>query len=64
MLDVAGNGRFARNVFEQAQGLASRRLFSEDLSRLTDDQLMQLSTEDIMGAVANILKGFGLANVA
>ena len=64
VLDVAGNGRFARNVFEQAQGLASRRMFSEDLSQLTDDQLMQLSTEDIMGAVANILKGFGLANVA
>lgn len=55
---------FARNVFEQAQGLASRRLFSEDLSTLSDEQLMQLSTEDVMGAVANILKGFGLANVA
>lgn len=64
VLDVAGNGRFARNVFEQAQGLASRRLFSEDLSALTDEQLMQLSAEDVMGAVANILKGFGLANVA
>lgn len=64
VLDVAGNGRFARNVFEQAQGLASRRLFSEDLSQLSDEQLMQLSAEDVMGAVANILKGFGLANVA
>jgi type VII secretion ATPase EccA len=64
VLDVAGNGRFARNVFEQAQGLASRRLFSEDLSGLTDEQLMQLSHADILGAAANILKGFGLANVA
>ena len=64
VLDVAGNGRFARNVFEQAQGLASRRLFSEDLSDLTDEQLMQLSHADILGAAANILKGFGLANVA
>jgi type VII secretion ATPase EccA len=64
VLDVAGNGRFARNVFEQAQGLASRRLFSADLSELTDEQLMQLSSEDILGAMSNILKGFGLANVA
>ena len=41
-----------------------RRLLSEDLSTLTDEQLMQLSAEDVMGAVANILKGFGMANVA
>jgi len=64
VLDVAGNGRFARNVFEQAQGLASRRLLSVELAELTDDQLMQLSSEDILGAMSNILKGFGLANVA
>lgn len=63
VLDVAGNGRFARNVYEQAQGLASRRLFSADLSELTDEQLMQLSADDIVGAMGNILKGFGLANV-
>lgn len=63
VLDVAGNGRFARNVFEQAQGLASRRLFSADLTTLTDEELLQLSGEDILGAMSAILKGFGLANV-
>ena len=64
VLDVAGNGRFARNVFEQAQGMASRRLFSAELSELTDEQLMQLSSEDVLSAMGSILKGFGLANVA
>lgn len=64
VLDVAGNGRFARNVFEQAQGLASRRMFAEDLSQFSDEQLAQLSEADITGAMADILKGFGLANIA
>lgn len=64
VLDVAGNGRFARNVFEQAQGRASRRLFTEDLAQLTDQQLMELSCDDVLGAMSSILKGFGLAIVA
>lgn len=66
VLDVAGNGRFARNVFEQAQGLASRRLMAAGtgLSTLTDEQLTQLTAEDVLGAMSNILKGFGMVNVA
>lgn len=65
VLDVAGNGRFARNVFEQAQGLASRRLMSggADLSTLTDEQFQQLASEDVLGATGNILKGFGITSV-
>ena len=35
-----------------------------DLSSLTDEQFLQLSSEDILGAAANILKGFGITNVA
>jgi hypothetical protein len=66
VLDVAGNGRFARNVFEQAQGLSSRRLMSggADLSSLTNEQFLELTAEDILGASASILKGFGITNVA
>jgi len=64
ILDIAGNGRFARNVFEQAQGLASRRILTADLSTLTDEQLLQLSGEDILGAMSKILKSFGITNVA
>lgn len=65
VLDVAGNGRFARNVFEQAQGLSSRRLMSggADLSTLTNEQFLELNAEDIMGAAANILKGFGITHI-
>lgn len=66
VLDVAGNGRFARNVFEQAQGLSSRRIMSGGaaLSSLSDEQFLQLSSEDILNAMGNILKGFGIVNVA
>ncbi|MFA5707537.1 AAA family ATPase [Mycolicibacterium sp.] len=66
VLDVAGNGRFARNVFEQAQGLSSRRLMADgaSLASLTDEQFLQLSSEDVLGAAANILKGFGITHVA
>lgn len=65
VLDVAGNGRFARNVFEQAQGFASRRLTRGgiDLSSLTDDEFLRLSAEDVLGAAANILKRFGIVNI-
>lgn len=51
VLDVAGNGRFARNVFEQAQGLSSRRLMTggADLAELSDEQFLQLQAEDILG---------------
>lgn len=65
VLDVAGNARFARNVFEQAQGLSSRRLMAgSDLSSLSDEQFLQLTSEDVLGAMASILKGFGLVSVA
>lgn len=66
VLDVAGNGRFARNVFEQAQGLSSRRLMSGgvNLESMSDEQFLQLQAEDILGATANILKGFGITHVA
>ncbi len=66
VLDVAGNGRFARNVFEQAQGLSSRRLMrgGGQLTALTDEQFLQLQSEDVLGAASNILKGFGITNVA
>lgn len=65
VLDVAGNGRFARNVFEQAQELASKRLISggSDLSSLSDEEFMYLAGDDVLGAMANILKGFGINNV-
>ena len=66
VLDVAGNGRFARNVFEQAQGLSSRRLMSSgvDLATLTNEQFLELTADDVLGASASILRGFGITNVA
>ncbi|KXO90606.1 Type VII secretion system protein EccA1 (plasmid) [Tsukamurella tyrosinosolvens] len=65
VLDNAGNGRFARNVFEQAQGLAAKRLMRSggDLSALSDAELMQLSAEDIHGAMAQILAGYSITHL-
>lgn len=63
ILDEAGNARFARNVFEQAQGLASVRLFSADLSAVSTADLLSLTAEDITGAMAGILDNYGLQGV-
>lgn len=65
VLDVAGNGRFARNVFEQAQDAASQRMMSGDvdMSSLSDEQFMALTAEDVLGTMGTILQGFGFTNV-
>ncbi|MFZ2238071.1 MAG: AAA family ATPase [Gordonia amarae] len=65
VLDVAGNGRFARNVFEQAQEAQSHRMTSGDIdmTTLTDEELTALSCEDVLGAMADILHGFGITNL-
>ncbi len=65
VLDVAGNGRFARNVFQQADDHAGQRMENAgvDLEHLSGDDFATLTTEDVLGAMSNILKGFGI-NVA
>lgn len=60
ILDEAGNARFSRNVFEQAQGLASVRLFSADLSAMSTEDLLRISFDDITGAITGILDNYGL----
>lgn len=65
VLDVAGNGRFARNVFEHAQVLASQRLKRSgvDISTLSDEEFETITADDVLGAMAGILKGFGIVNI-
>jgi len=63
-LDVVGNARFARGVFEQAQGLASSRLLTaDDLSQLTNDELTTLTADDVTNAAGHLIHAAGLDSV-
>lgn len=60
LIDRLGNIRFVRNVVEQAEHLAAQRLYTvEDLSTISDEELVQLTAQDVTEAVRNITKMFG-----
>lgn len=60
-LDIAGNIRLCRNVVEQAQGVACRRLAaSADLAALPDEEFNRITAEDVTTAFSNIARGFGI----
>lgn len=63
VLDVAGNGRFARNVFQQADDMAGQRMENAgaDLEQLSEAEFSTLTAEDVLGAMGDILKGFGIS---
>lgn len=65
VLDVAGNGRFARNVFQQADDRAGLRMehAGVDLEQLSGEEFATLTADDVLGAMGDILKGFGI-NIA
>ncbi|KXO92987.1 Type VII secretion system protein EccCa1 (plasmid) [Tsukamurella tyrosinosolvens] len=61
LIDVAGNLRFVRNVYEVALGVAAQRLStSEDLSALSDAEMLLVTEDDVSAAVCRVLSGFGL----
>ena len=51
-----GNGRFARNLVEQAQLAQAVRLSKCDLGRLSGDELLTLTGEDFAEVSANTIK--------
>lgn len=60
MLDVAGNGRFVRNVVELAEEFRSERLQETNLRALSDDELLALTPADIGPAMdKELIKHFG-----
>ena len=62
-LDIAGNGRFVRNVVEKSEEEREFRLdHSEHAStgEFTDEELMTITTEDVRNSVAPLLQGLGL----
>ena len=63
-LDIAGNGRFVRNVVEKSEEEREFRLdHSEhaETGEFTDEELMTISTEDVRNSVAPLLQGLGLS---
>ncbi|GFG74007.1 type VII secretion AAA-ATPase EccA [Mycobacterium botniense] len=62
-LDIAGNGRFVRNVVEKSEEEREFRLdHSEhaETGEFTDEELMTITAEDVANAVEPLLRGLGL----
>lgn len=62
-LDIAGNGRFVRNVVERSEEEREFRLdHSESVGAagFTDEELMSITAADVRAAVLPLLRGLGL----
>ncbi|GAA1481234.1 type VII secretion system ESX-1 AAA family ATPase EccA1 [Gordonia sinesedis] len=56
--DLAGNGRFIRNIVEAAEEEREFRLAAtEDLTALSPDELMRIEAADVTAALSNVLSG-------
>ena len=60
-LDVAGNGRFVRNLVERSEEEREYRLDHSDAEDFTDDELMTITATDVNNSVAPQLRGLGLS---
>ena len=66
-LDIAGNGRFVRNVVEKSEEEREFRLdHSEhaETGEFTDEELMTITAEDVRNSVEPLLQGLGLQEPA
>ncbi|OBY32072.1 type VII secretion AAA-ATPase EccA [Mycolicibacter kumamotonensis] len=62
-LDIAGNGRFVRNLVERSEEEREFRLDHSEQSGtgvFTDEELMTITTEDVRNSVTPLLRGLGL----
>ncbi len=46
-LDIAGNGRFVRNLVERSEEEREYRLDHSDAEDFTDDELMTITDQDV-----------------
>jgi hypothetical protein len=60
-LDIAGNGRFVRNLVERSEEEREYRLDHSDSDDFTDDDLMTITAEDVNSSAAPLLRGLGLS---
>lgn len=59
-LDIAGNGRFVRNLVERSEEEREYRLDHSDTEEFTDDELMTITDEDVTKSAIPLLRGLGL----
>ncbi len=63
-LDIAGNGRFVRNVVERSEEEREFRLDHSEQAgtgEFTDEELMTITAQDVGNTVAPLLRGLGLS---
>ena len=60
-LDIAGNGRFVRNVVERSEEEREFRLDHLGAPDFTDEELMTITAGDVAHTVEPLLRGLGLA---
>lgn len=62
-LDIAGNGRFVRNMVEKSEEEREYRLDHSEQAgtgEFTDEELMAITADDVGNTVAPLLRGLGL----
>jgi SpoVK/Ycf46/Vps4 family AAA+-type ATPase len=59
-LDIAGNGRFVRNLVERSEEEREYRLDHSDVDDFTDEELMTITADDVRSSAVPLLKGLGL----
>jgi type VII secretion ATPase EccA len=59
-LDIAGNGRFVRNLVERSEEEREYRLDHSDAEDFTDDELMTITDADVRKSAIPLLRGLGL----
>ena len=68
-LDIAGNGRFVRNLVERSEEEREYRLdhtprpvgSTDEADDFTDDELMTITAADVASSAAPLLRGLGLS---
>ena len=60
-LDIAGNGRFVRNLVERSEEEREFRLDHSDADDFTDDELMTITDQDVTRSAIPLLRGLGLS---
>ncbi|MGV0743718.1 type VII secretion AAA-ATPase EccA [Mycolicibacterium sp. XJ870] len=59
-LDIAGNGRFVRNLVERSEEEREYRLDHSDSEDFTDEEMMTITAGDVRSSAAPLLRGLGL----
>ena len=59
-IDIAGNGRFVRNIVERSEEEREHRLDHSGIEEFTDEDLMTITLDDVRSSIATLLTGLGL----